>query len=290
MKMYDSILDIAEPYDGILLDAYGVFWGGNAIGLLPGAKGAMQELVARGKIVGVLSNATQLPPAEIAKVGKQGLLLGSHFHFYITSGEVAKGIFLRGELPFQTPKKKYYLFSDTHPKYSSPYTLFEGSIFQETKEIEQADFIYLPTPHLQGEDQTDPELFREFVQKVIPYKLPMVCANSDRFAHEGIPARVVVRQGSVAMLYEELGGKVFYIGKPSYLSFFAAIQAFQSHGILDPTKILMVGDTPETDIRGARGAGMASALITETGLMQQRSHTSLPSGDTPTHFIKKLAP
>ena len=288
VKIYESILDIASPYEGILLDAYGVFWGGNAIGVFPGAKETMQELVSRGKIVGILSNATQLPSAEMEKIGKQGLLLGSHFHFYVTSGEVAKAVFLRGQLPFPTPKKKYFLFSKIHPKYSSPYVLFEKSLFEETKNIEEADFIYLPTPHLQGEDQTDPELFRELVKDILPYKIPMVCANPDRFAHEGSPARAVVRQGSIAAFYEEFGGEVFYIGKPSVLSFSAAMREFHKHGITDPAKILMVGDTPETDIKGALNFGMDSALIIETGIMKDRS-IDLHSSETPTYFIKRLA-
>ncbi len=292
MEIYESILDIADPYQGILLDAYGVFWGGNAVGLLPGAKEAMQELVSRGKIVGVLSNATQLPFAEITKVAKKGLFLDSHFHFYVTSGEIAKTIFLRGELPFPTPKKKYFLFSEIHPKYSSPYPLFEGSAFEETKDLRQADFIYLPTPHFQGEDQTDPELFREPIKKVIPFNLPMVCANPDRFAREENPGvvRPVVRQGSVALLYQQLGGEVFYIGKPSVLSFSTAMKEFHKHGVTDPAKILMVGDTPETDIAGARNFGIASALITETGIMQDRSRADLHPHESPTYFIKRLAP
>jgi HAD superfamily hydrolase (TIGR01459 family) len=290
MKMYETILDIAAPYDGILLDAYGVFWGGNGVGLLPGAKEAMEQLVASGKIVGVLSNATQLPSAEMEKVGKKGLLLGPHFHFYITSGEVASGLFQNGELPFPTPKKKYFLLTGVHPKYGSPYSLFANTFYEETKNVEEADFIYLPTPHLHGEDQTDPELFRPLVIDVAHLKLPMLCANPDRFAHEGNPARAVVRQGSIAAFYEELGGAVYYVGKPSLLSFAAAMKQFNSHGITDPAKIIMVGDTPETDIKGARNFGMASALITETGIMQDRENLDLHPHETPTFFIKRLGP
>lgn len=290
MKMYESILDIAEPYDGILLDAYGVFWGGNGIGLLPGAKEAMEQLVSRGKVVGVLSNATQLPAAEMEKVAKRGLLQGPHFHFYITSGEVASGLFHKEELPFPTPHKKYFLLTGVHPKYGSPYSLFANTSYEETKNIGEADFIYLPTPHLYGEDQTDPELFRPLVTDVAHLNLPMLCANPDRFAHEGNPARAVVRQGSIASIYEELGGAVYYVGKPSLLSFSAAMKQFNSHGITDRAKILMVGDTPETDIKGARDFGMASALITETGIMQDREISDIHPHETPTYLIKRLGP
>ena len=289
MKLHNSILNVADGYEGILLDAYGVFWGGNAVGLFPGVLETLSSLVSKGKIVGVLSNATQLPLAEMEKIAKTGLQHQTHFHFYVTSGDIARSIFMKGDLPFSTPKKKYFLFSGVHPRYSSPYTLFKESLFQETDQLEEADFIYLSTPHLHGEDQTDPELFRKLVEAVAPSKLPMVCANPDRFAHEGKPARTVVRQGSIAAFYEELGGTVFYIGKPSRLSFEVAMKQFNHLGITDPAKVLMVGDTPETDILGANRFGMASALIIETGIMKDRKLELQPQL-TPTHLIKKLAP
>lgn len=288
MEIHESILDVAAPYDGVLLDAYGVFWGGNAVGLFPGAKAVMEELVRQGKKVGVLSNATQTGAAEMEKVAKRGLLLGTHFHFYLTSGDVSKALFKQGVLPFPTYKKKYFLFSEAHPKYTSPYALFENSIFEETHDIAEADFIYIPTPHLNGEDQTDPEMFRKQVEGLSSHNLPMVCANPDRFAHEGSPPRAVVRQGSIAAMYEEVGGTVFYVGKPSSLSFSAAMNQFKTLGLTDPTKIVMVGDTPETDVNGAQNFGMPSALILETGIMKDREIKDIPSDEQPTYYLRRL--
>ncbi len=288
MNIRESVLDVAAPYEGILLDAYGVFWGGNAVGLFPGAKEVMEELIRQGKKVGVLSNATQTGAAEMGKVAKKGLMHGTHFHFYLTSGDVTKAIFKQGVLPFPTDKKKYFLFSEAHPKYTSPYALFENTMFEETREIAEADFIYIPTPHLEGEDQTDPELFRKQVETLASSSLPMLCANPDRFAHEGSPPRAVVRQGSIAAMYEEAGGTVFYIGKPSSLSFSAAMNQFNALGLSNPAKVIMVGDTPETDIKGAKKFGMSAALILETGIMKDREIKDIPSHEQPTYYLKRL--
>lgn len=57
---HSNLHSISHSYPAILLDAYGVFWGGNEVGLLPGSKEAMRSLVIQGKIVGILSNTTQL--------------------------------------------------------------------------------------------------------------------------------------------------------------------------------------------------------------------------------------
>lgn len=268
-----GVLSIAEPYPGILLDAYGVFWNGNEEGLIPGSKETMEKLISLGKMVGILSNSTQLSESEIRKLEKHGLIKGAHFHFFITSGDVVKRIFTEERLPFKTARKKYYLFGRPN------YPLFQESNYEQTNMLQDADFIYLSVPQ---EDKLSVEVFKEEVSKIRLANLPMVCANPDRFAMEGKPARFVVRQGSIAALYEEMGGDVFYVGKPHAEGFFLAMSYFHQMGIKDPAQILMVGDTPETDIRGARNFGMASALITKTG------NLSLPSSDKPHYFIENL--
>ncbi len=269
-KIYPNLESITEAFDGILLDAYGVFWGGNSVGILPGCKETMEKLIAEGKAVGILSNSTQLAKNENAKLQAHGLFEGKHFHFLITSGEVTRNIFLNSDLPFPTPQKKFYLFGSPHPKFSSHGAIFKDTSFQETTDLTQADFIYISIPHIEGKDQTDPLLFKEAVDAFKDSQIPMVCANPDRFAHEGNPPQAVVRQGSIALMYEQLGGKVFYIGKPSDRMFTAAMEAFLQCGISNPQEVLMVGDTPETDIRGARNFDMPSALIIKTGIMGDR--------------------
>lgn len=275
LQISSGITEVAREFSGILLDAYGVFWGGNELGLLPGSKEAMEALVTSGKIVGILSNSTQLVAKEKEKFLSKGLIEGKHFHFLITSGELARSLFLSEKLPFSTHFNRFFVFGKPHPRFSSHEAIFQGSSYTETADISEADFIHLAVPHLAGEDQTDPELFYNEVRK-LGTKLPMVCLNPDRFAHEGIPPRKVVRQGSLAAIYEQLGGTVHYVGKPYTMSFESAMNQFHLHGIVRPEEVLMVGDTPETDIRGSRQYGLFSALITKTGIMADRiSHEGL---------------
>lgn len=296
IQIFQEITCVSDNFSALLLDAYGVFWGGNATGLLPGAKQAMEKLIQNGKIVGVLSNSTQLAEKEIAKLQKAGLIQGVHFHFLITSGEVAKQVFTNGQLPFETPNRKYWLFGAVHPKFGTHHPLFENSSYTETSDIQEADFIYISIPHQDGEDQQNVDIFREQLAACQQYNKPMVCANPDRFAHEGNPPRPVVRQGSIAALYMELGGEVFYIGKPSAIVYLAAMEHFKYHSITSPTDVLMVGDNPETDIRGARNFGMPSALLTSTGLMAERLSEAtfetvlkrLPPHDLPDYFVERL--
>jgi len=296
MNIYPHLLAIEEPFPAVLLDAFGVFWAGNALGPIPGAKETMAALVQQGTIVGILSNSTQPSSKEIAKFALYGLHQGSHFHFVVTSGDVARALFLSNRLPFHTHRKKYFLLGGTHPKYSSHTAIFHETGFTETEHLHEAEFLYVNVPHINGEDQTDAELFHSQVKEVLHAELPMVCANPDRFAHEGSPLRAVVRQGSIAAIYEKEGREVFYIGKPEKAAYEMAFDKFRAFNVHNPAEILMVGDTPETDIRGANRAGMPSALITEYGIMSDRvQHHGfeqaiqlVPKADYPEYFIGRL--
>ena len=80
IQIHPNLNAIHHSFPAILLDAYGVFWGGNQAGLLPGAKEVMHSLISQGKIVGILSNTTQLAAKEIQKLHTHGLIQGEHFH------------------------------------------------------------------------------------------------------------------------------------------------------------------------------------------------------------------
>lgn len=292
---HSSLKSIVKDISGVLLDAYGVFWGGNAVGLLPGSKEAMAHLVSSGKIVGILSNSTQPVEKEIAKFRLHDLYEGCHFHFAVTSAEVTTQV-LQKELPFKTSTKKYWLFGSVHPKFSHHYHIFENTEFQEVSDLDQADFIYISIPHVQGEDQIDISFFKQELLKLGRVDIPMLCANPDLFAFEGNPPQIVLRQGSIAKAYEEMGGKVFYTGKPSSIAYQTAMTFFQKYNILNPSDIIMIGDTPETDIRGGRAFGMKTALITESGILKYLVSTMdgkniseyLKDSDWPDFFLQRL--
>ena len=180
-EIFPSLTHISQGFNGILLDAYGVFWGGNDYGVLPGSKDVMEKMILNGKIVGILSNSTQLASKEIDKFGRHGIIQGRHFHFLITSGEIARYIFLNRELPFATPRNTFWLFGGIHPKYSSHEAIFQDTTYRETVNINDADFIYVSIPHILGEDQVDSELFRE------EFLLPRNCKKPFRVLFESCP-------------------------------------------------------------------------------------------------------
>ena len=54
--------------------------------------------------------------------------------------------------------------------------------------------------------------------------------------------------GSLAELYERLGGEVRYVGKPHDRIFAAALEQLRAAGVSDKKRIAMVGDSLHHDV------------------------------------------
>lgn len=265
-QIYSDIFSVVDDYPAVLLDAYGVFWGGSTIGVLPGAKEAMARLVADGKVVGILSNTTQLVAKDAVKLEKHGIVKGTHYHFLLTSGEATFGILTNSMLAFPTPRMKACLSGPRHPVHAAGEALFKDTPYTLTEDSSEADFIYLDVPHIDGEDRTEPDDFKRMCEGLAKLNLPILCSNPDRTAQEGNPSRFVVRQGTIARMCESMGAHIHYVGKPHPYVYTLARQAFEQAGVDVSSPVLMVGDNPETDIFGAKREGMHSALILRTGV------------------------
>ena len=69
----------------------------------------------------------------------------------------------------------------------------------------------------------------------------MVCTNPDLIVYRGVKEEYCA--GSVAKIFEKVGGKVIYYGKP--------YPEIYKNCIQNEKKILVIGDNLNTDIRGA---------------------------------------
>ena len=84
--------------------------------------------------------------------------------------------------------------------------------------------------------------------------LPAVCCNPDKLMLT--PQGLMPAPGAIAALYEEMGGKVTWIGKPYPRS---TARPRASSAI--PPRILCIGDSAEHDVAGGRNAGFSTLLV-----------------------------
>ncbi len=247
-----NLLDLKENFDVFVFDIYGVIWDGKKV--IPGYDDVMKQLVKAGKKVVIMSNSTALSQGQEKVYAGRGFLKGEHYHKLITSGDVAEEAFAQDER-----KLKFYQFGRPSK------VLFACSGYEALASPEEADFVYAGVPQTwEGDywkDYLTMDPFVEELEYLVKLGKPLVCANPDCRAFENQYEKPVVRQGSVAEVYEKLGGKVTYFGKP-YQNIYDF--AFINEPV-ERSRMLMVGDTLETDIKGGRDYGMKTAL-TQTGI------------------------
>lgn len=129
----------------------------------------------------------------------------------------------------------------------------DTSVFDKVKHnitnIEDCDFILCTGLFDDYEDNLD--YYKSFLKKHISKKF--VCTNPDLIVHRGNKEELCA--GSVAKIFEELGGKVSYFGKPHPDVYNLCFS--------NNEKALAIGDNLRTDIRGANNLNLDCIFITD---------------------------
>ena len=100
------------------------------------------------------------------------------------------------------------------------------------------------------EHDKDLNYYKELLEKYIEKK--MICTNPDLIADRGNVRELCA--GSVAMVFEKIGGEVIYFGKPYPEVYNQSIDNVNK-------RILSIGDNLNTDIKGANVLNYHSLLI-----------------------------
>jgi HAD superfamily hydrolase (TIGR01459 family) len=139
--------------------------------------------------------------------------------------------------------------------------------------IEEADAVVCVG--LRDDRKETPEDYESLLDTIRARNLEMICANPDKVVRAG--DRLIYCGGALAERYALKGGRVVMAGKPYAPIFDLAIA--EAAGIAGrpfaKPDILMIGDGPETDIKGAADYGLDCLLITG-GIMQ--GEDSAPEG------------
>ena len=127
------------------------------------------------------------------------------------------------------------------------------SIFDKVKKnktnIDECDFILCTG--LFDDYDNDLNFYREFLKKHTSKKL--ICTNPDLTVHRGKIEELCA--GSIAKVFEELGGKVSYFGKPHPEVYNLCFSKNE--------KVLAIGDNLRTDIKGANNLNLDCIFITD---------------------------
>ena len=248
LPVLSGLGQIAERYDGFILDLWGVIHDGRTP--YPGVIDALTRLGAAGKPTVMLSNA----PRPASSLVHQMEAIGIPRRLYggvMSSGEaVHRELARRSDPWFAALGRRCY-----HLGAASDLTLFEGLDLDLVGAVAQADFIVNSGPdHL---DATVEE-YRPVLDAAAARHVPMICANPDIIViHQG---RVQICAGALAQYYQTtLGGEVRARGKPDPAIYADCLDLL---GIADRRRVLAVGDGLATDVTGASRAGIDCLFCT----------------------------
>jgi HAD superfamily hydrolase (TIGR01459 family) len=233
-----GLADIATQFGGMLIDQFGVLHDGRK--LFPGTLEVMAQLKAAGIPVAIMTNSGKRAAPNVARITSMGVSRDM-FVDCVSSGEVAYQSITGGPAYIIGKQGEDYGF-DTVKSVASP---------------ADAEVILIA-----GSDapRTSLDDYRRLLSGV---SVPAICCNPDKWMLT--PTGLQPAPGTIAALYEEMGGRVTWIGKPH-----PGIYRWAAGLIGNPSKILCIGDSAEHDVAGGRAAGF-STLLVMTGVSEGKA-------------------
>lgn len=242
MQRLRSVVELADRYDVVLCDVWGVVHDGRAA--FPDAVEALRALRERGVAVVLLSNASRLSrqlPEVLAAVG----VPEEAWDAIVTSGDVA-----RGELARRSPGPVHRLGRDTDD------ALWAG-LGMEFSGLSAARFVAM-AGLAAGDEPAD---YDGSLRRALERDLELLIANPDVQVQVG--DQLAWCPGAVARRYVAMGGRTLQAGKPFAPIYQRARDEAQRvrGGMVQTSRVLAIGDGIDTDLLGANRVGMDSLFI-----------------------------
>ena len=235
MKELNHLSDIYNNYETFVIDLWGVMH--NGVKLNPKAIEVIEKLNNESKKIVFLSNAPR-PSSKVVNFLIKMKMNRKYLSNVMTSGEAAMYAINKNKFG-----KKFFHLGP--PRDTSVFKKVEDN----KTDLESCDFILCTG--LFDEYENDLEYYKNFLQKHTSKK--MVCTNPDLTVHRGNVEELCA--GSIAKVFEELGGEAVYFGKP-YKEVYD--MCFNSN-----EKVLAIGDNLRTDIKGANNLNIDSIFISD---------------------------
>jgi len=229
-----GLQSIAENYDLFYIDLWGVVH--NGINLNEQAILVLRELSKMNKSFVLLTNAPRPNETVKAFLEKMGM-----------EKELRDHVFTSGEASLKYLKKFYQSNKFFHIGPPRDFDLFNDFKNNQSKNIDDSQYL-LCTGLFDSYD--DLNYYKDLLKNHINKK--MICTNPDLIVDRGNKRELCA--GSVAMIFEKMGGEVVYFGKP-----YAEVYNLATDN--KDKKILSIGDNLNTDIKGANLLNYDSLLI-----------------------------
>jgi HAD superfamily hydrolase (TIGR01459 family) len=236
---------LAPGYDVLLSDVWGVVH--NGVNAFPHACDALMRARNAGAKVILITNAPR-PSAVVARQLEKLHVPRDTYDAIVSSGDVTRAVIEArpGQSLFHLgPERDRSIFTGLDVRFAP---------------LESADYVVCSG--LDNDEVETPEDYRARLKLMRARDLFMVCANPDVVVERG--TSLVYCAGALADLYATLGGEVLYAGKPYKPIYDMALAKAQSAARRDipSARVLAIGDSLRTDLKGARDLGIDFLFVT----------------------------
>ena len=231
----DGLKSIVANYDIFYIDLWGVIH--NGINLHKNAIETLVEISKAKKNYVLLTNAPR--PNSIVKIFLEKMGMNE---------KMREKVYSSGEAALNYLKKNYIKEIFYHVGPPRDFDLFLEFEKNKGKSIKESSYL-LCTGLFENHDKDlnyYNELFKEHLDK------KMICTNPDLIVDRGNKRELCA--GSVALVFEKMGGEVIYFGKPFPEVYNQSIDNKNK-------KVLSIGDNLNTDIKGANLLNFDSLII-----------------------------
>jgi len=231
----EGLSSIVDNYQLFYIDLWGVVH--NGIKLHLEAINVLKQISKINKDYVLLTNAPR--PNDTVKnfLEKMGM-----------EKEIREHVFTSGEAALNYLKKNFSNETFFHVGPERDFDLFQNFEKNKTTNIKKSDFILCTG--LFDDHDNDLIFYKNLFEKNLNKK--MICTNPDLIVDRGLARELCA--GSIAMVFEKMGGKVVYFGKPYPEVYNQSINNINK-------KILSIGDNLNTDIKGANLLNYDSLII-----------------------------
>ena len=231
----EGLSSIADNYQLFYIDLWGVVHNGVTLHLE--AIKALKEINKKKKDYILLTNAPRPNHAVKSFLEKLGM-----------EKEIREHVFTSGEAAIIYLKKNFIDKNFFHVGPPRDFDLFKDFEKKKLDNIEKSEYILCTG--LFDDHNDDLNYYKDLFEKNIKKK--MICTNPDLIVDRGNAREFCA--GSVAMVFEKMGGEVVYFGKPYP-------EVYNQSTDNKNKKILSIGDNLNTDIKGANLLNYDSLII-----------------------------
>jgi len=245
--LIEGLSSLAEGYDGLLVDLWGCLH--NGITAYAEAVDALVRFRGQGGRVVLLSNAPRDGRAVMEQLVRFGVP-DDAWDAIMTAGLAVKlEMAERADPWFAALGRRFY-----HIGTEKDANLLQGLDYERVSTVDEAEFVLCCGIRHSGETVAD---IRPELDAALAHGLPLVSTNPDKSVLRGDNREICA--GTLAEAYVAMGGAMREEGKP-YPAVYRRCAALLDG--VPAERILAIGDGIETDILGARDAGIDAVWIT----------------------------